>query len=199
LASTRRLGDILGGLTVTGTKGAPITESRPFDEAERKRFHNLLLLANESPYEGERTAALAAAKRMSKARGMTLEEAASGGPPPPEPKKKKPRKRKPSGMQDKGMDRASRMTDDWLDADKARRDAALEEARERGLDADERRRQAAAANRVQRRNGRKRDPQSHAHVLLSETSLPLEEIASMTGLDMYELVSMKLKLRRAAS
>ena len=86
LASTRRLGDILGGLTVTGTKGAPITESRPFDEAERKRFHNLLLLANESPYEGERTAALAAAKRMSKARGMTLEEAASGGPPPPEPK-----------------------------------------------------------------------------------------------------------------
>ena len=198
LASTRRLGGILGSLTVTGTKGAPINDSRPFDEAERKRFHNLLLLANESPYEGERSAALAAAERMSKARGMTLEEAASGGPPPPEPKKK-PRKRKASGMQDKAMDRASRMTDDWLDADKARRDAALEEARERGLDADERRRQAAAANRVQRRNGRKRDPQSHAHVLLSETSLPLEEIASMTGLNMYELVSMKLKLRRAAS
>ncbi|MBT5570411.1 MAG: hypothetical protein HOJ90_04255 [Alphaproteobacteria bacterium] len=198
MASTRRLGGILGSLTVTGTKGAPINDSRPFDEAERKRFHNLLLLANESPYEGERSAALAAAERMSKARGMTLEEAASGGPPPPEPKKK-PRKRKASGMQDKAMDRASRMTDDWLDADKARRDAALEEARERGLDADERRRQAAAANRVQRRNGRKRDPQSHAHVLLSETSLPLEEIASMTGLNMYELVSMKLKLRRAAS
>jgi len=40
------------------------------------------LLANESPYEGERTAALAAAERMAKSRGMTLEEAASGGPVP---------------------------------------------------------------------------------------------------------------------
>ncbi len=52
-------------------KGVPINDSRPFDEAERKRFHNLLLLANESPYEGAREAALAAAKRMAKARGMT--------------------------------------------------------------------------------------------------------------------------------
>ena len=181
---------------ITGTKGAQINDSRPFDEAERKRFHNLLLLANESPYEGEREAALAAAKRMVTARGMTLEEAASGGPPPPRPKP--PRKRKASGQQARDLDKAARMTDDWVDADKARRDAALEEARERGLDAEERRRAAAAANRVPRRNKRKRNPKSHAHVLLSETSLPLEEIASMTGLSMYELVGMKLKLRAAS-
>ncbi len=179
-------------MQATKTKGSPIEDPRPFDEAERKRFHNLLTLANESPYEGERTAALAAAERMAKARGMDLEEAASGGPSPAHPKPV--RKRKSSGPS-KEMDRSSRMMDGWLDADKARRDTALEEARGRGLDAEERRRQAAAANRVQRRNSRKRDPQSHAHVLLSETSLPLEEIASMTGLNMYELVSMKLKLR----
>jgi hypothetical protein len=164
-------------MQATKTKGSPIEDPRPFDEAERKRFHNLLTLANESPYEGERTAALAAAERMAKARGMDLEEAASGGPSPARPKPV--RKRKSSGPS-KEMDRSSRMMDGWLDADKARRDTALEEARGRGLDAEER---------------RKRDPQSHAHVLLSETSLPLEEIASMTGLNMYELVSMKLKLR----
>jgi hypothetical protein len=151
-----------------------------------------LLLANESPYEGERTAALAAAERMAKSRGMTLEEAASGGPVPELPKE--PRKRKPSGRA-RDLDKAARMMDGWVDADKVRRDAALQEARERGLDGEERRRQAAAANRVQRRNGRKREPRSHARVLLEETSLPLEEISSMTGLSMYELVGMKLKMR----
>ena len=60
-------------MQATKTKGSPIEDPRPFDEAERKRFHNLLTLANESPYEGERTAALAAAERMAKARGMDLE------------------------------------------------------------------------------------------------------------------------------
>jgi hypothetical protein len=152
------------------------------------------LLANESPYEGERTAALAAAERMAKSRGMTLEEAASGGPVPELPKA--PRKRKPSGRA-RDPDTETRMTEGWVDEDKIRRDAALEEARERGLDGDERRRAAAAANRVQRRNGRKREPRSHARVLLEETSLPLEEISSMTGLSMYELVGMKLKMRAA--
>jgi len=152
------------------------------------------LLANESPYEGERTAALAAAERMAKSRGMTLEEAALGGPVPELPKA--PRKRKPSGRA-RDPDTETRMTEGWVDEDKIRRDAALEEARERGLDGDERRRAAAAANRVQRRNGRKREPRSHARVLLEETSLPLEEISSMTGLSMYELVGMKLKMRAA--
>mgnify|MGYP007024822040 FL=1 len=152
------------------------------------------MLANESPYEGERTAALAAAERMAKSRGMTLEEAASGGPVPELPKA--PRKRKPSGRA-RDPDTETRMTEGWVDEDKIRRDAALEEARERGLDGDERRRAAAAANRVQRRNGRKREPRSHTRVLLEETSLPLEEISSMTGLSMYELVGMKLKMRAA--
>ena len=79
-----------------------------------------------------------------------------------------------------------------------RRDAALEEARQRGLDEAERRKAAAAANRVPRRNNRKRDPDSHARVLLNETSLPLEEISVLTGLDVYEVVALKLKMRQEA-
>ena len=44
--------------------------------AERERFHNLLLMAKESPFEGERSNALEAAERMAKRNGLTLEEAA---------------------------------------------------------------------------------------------------------------------------
>ena len=49
-----------------------------------------------------------------------------------------------------------------------------------------------------RRNNRKRDPDSHARVLLNETSLPLEEISVLTGLDFYEVVALKLKMRQEA-
>ena len=35
-------------------------------------------------------------------------------------------------------------------------------------------------------------------MLLSETSLPLKEIVSLTGLDIYEIVGMKLKMRANA-
>ena len=47
--------------------------------AERERFHNLLLMAKESPFEGERTNALEAAERMAQRHDMTLEEAARSG------------------------------------------------------------------------------------------------------------------------
>ena len=60
----------------------------------------------------------------------------------------------------------------------------------------ERRKEKAAAARTPRRNNRKRDANSHARVLLQETSLPMEEICMLTGLDIYEVVGMKLKMRR---
>jgi len=156
----------------------------------------LLNLAKESPYEGEREAALAAAKRMAKSRGMSLEEAAGGGPAPKRPEERFPQFSRKQADNAAGLAKAARMSDTWIDADKARRDEALEEARERGLDEAERRKAEAAANRVPRRNNRKRDPDSHARVLLSETSLPLEEISVLAGLDVYEVVALKLKMRR---
>tara|TARA_R110002110_G_scaffold85816_1_gene223336 strand:- start:76063 stop:76539 length:477 start_codon:yes stop_codon:yes gene_type:complete len=158
----------------------------------------LLNLAKESPYEGERTAALAAAERMVKSHGMTLEEAATGGPAPERPEERFPQFSRRASEDAQGLAKAARMSDAWIDADKARRDAALEEAQQRGLDEAERRKAAAAANRVPRRNNRKRDPDSHARVLLNETSLPLEEISVLTGLDVYEVVALKLKMRQEA-
>ena len=47
-------------------------------------------------------------------------------------------------------------------------------------------------------NGRCRSPYSFAKVLLSETSMPLREIVSLTGLDIYRVVGLKLKMRSPA-
>lgn len=187
---------ILPSLAKHRLKGDVIADARAFNEAEQTRFRNLLNLAKESPYEGERVAALAAAERMAKSRGMTLEEAAGGGPAPKRPEARYPHFSRKQAKDAFGLAKAARMTDAWTEADKARRDTAMEEARQRGLDEEERRREAAAANRVVRRNNRKRDPQSHARVLLQETSLPLEEICMLTGLDIYQVVGMKLEMRR---
>src|SRR3546814_1630412 len=46
--------------------------STGFTEAERQRFHNLLQLAAESPFEGERANALAAATRLAVRCGLAL-------------------------------------------------------------------------------------------------------------------------------
>lgn len=165
---------------------------RPFDESERTRFHNLLKLAAESPFKGERAAALAAAGRMAKSHGMTLQEAATGGPEPEPPKQPFVARSGPHAVRARDVGRAIHLMDNWVANDKARREAALAEAFERGLDDDKRKRDTA---KVPRRNFTKRNPQSHAKVLLQETSLPLLEICSLTGLDIYEVVGLKLKLR----
>jgi hypothetical protein len=140
-------------------------------------------------------AAVAAAERMAKSHGMTLQEAAGGGPAPPRPEAEPRRPRGSGPSRAREVARAAQMMDGWIHTDKARRDAAVAAAQARGLDAEERRRAAAEANRVIRRNDRRRDPVSHARVLLGETSLPLEEICNLTGLDIYEVVGMKLKMR----
>ena len=166
--------------------------SRPFNESERTRFHNLLKLAAESPFDGERKAALAAAERLAKRFDMTLDEAASGGPAPEVPKKPKSTRKGPRETQVRDVGRHVHMMDNWVSNDKARRDAALAEAYARGLDSDARR---SKSGQAPRRNPSKRNPHSHAKVLLRETRLPLLEICTLTGLDIYEVVGLKLKMR----
>ena len=51
--------------------------SGSFTTSQQQRFRKLLTLAAESPFAGERDAALAAANRMADSAGMDLEEAAS--------------------------------------------------------------------------------------------------------------------------
>ena len=172
------------------------TGHRPFNESERTRFHNLLKLAAESPFKGERSAALAAADRLAKRHGMSLEEAATGGPAPELPKKLPASHQRPHQMRARDVGRTVHVMDSWVSNDKARRDAALAEAYERGLDRENRRRGSV---QPPRRNASKRNPHSHARVLLRETSLPLLEICALTGLDIYEVVGLKLKMRAPKS
>jgi hypothetical protein len=87
------------------------------------------------------------------------------------------------------------LTDIAIRLAKLQREAALAQAKARGLDAAE---EAAARRRrdhVQRQNGRRMDPHDHARVLLTETSLRLRDIVDITGLDIYQVVGLKLALR----
>ena len=81
--------------------------------------------------------------------------------------------------------------------DKARWQSAVKEAQNRGLDWSE---QKKTVRELRQHNFRKarRHPVKHAQVLLNETSLPFFEIAQITGLNVYQVVTIKLQLREAA-
>jgi len=150
-------------------------------------------LAAESPFEGERQAALGAAERLASKHGMTLDEAAMAGRAPPQ--RPSPADGKPTREQAEfnRFAQSMHLMDYHVHIDKARRDAALEEARRRGLD-----NEAAPRARKQRPkplHARRMNPERHAAVLLKETELPFREVAEITGLNIYQVVGLKLKMR----
>jgi Protein of unknown function (DUF2786) len=155
----------------------------------------LLKMAAESPFEGERDNALAAAGRLAARYDMTLEEAAAGNRAPAHPRADTVARSWAAERETADMAHAFHTTEADVVADKARREAALRDAMARGLDAEERRR--APRRPGARSNPSRRSGDSFARVLLSETSLPFTEIASLTGLDIYQVVGLKLKLRAA--
>ena len=132
---------------------------------------------------------------MAKKAGLSLEEAATL----PNEARRQERTENPWQAQEREaaerFAQAVHLMDHYLRTDKARRDAALRVARERGLDGAER----AAARRNQDRavSRRRMAPNKHAAVLLRETSFSFKEIADITGLNIYEVVGMKLKMRAA--
>jgi len=175
--------------------------SAQFTEAERQRFHNLLHLAAESPYEGERSNALAAAERLAARFGLSLDEAAAGGldeAPRQAPPRGDDHLAEDLGFQPQTLDRFARavhLMDSFILHDKLRREAALRAAQARGLDAEELRRAVTSTVTAGRVNRRRMNPNRHAATLLRETSLSFREIASITGLNIYDVVGLKLKLR----
>jgi hypothetical protein len=91
--------------------------------------------------------------------------------------------------------RAAHLMDSYIMSDKVRRADALREAQSRGLDADELRRAVTSSVMKNRASRRRMNPNRHAAALLRETSLTFREIANITGLDVYAVVGLKLKLR----
>ncbi len=174
--------------------------STPFTEPERQRFRNLLELANSSPYQGERDNAMAAAERLAGRHGMTLEEAARGGTQGPRPEP--PPRQGPEMWQERELARVVHLMDYQILLDKARIADAMKEAIARGLEPDP----VPQPIRPQYLGGwrpfrsrRRMEPYRHARVLLEETSLPIEEIANITGLDVYKVAGLKLKIRPTRS
>ena len=168
----------------------------PLSAGERVRLDALLKVAAESPFPGERANALDAARRLARRHGMSLQEAV-GRPCEPVRKTRMPRR---TGMfTERDIADFVAYSEARLRADKERYERALNEAIERGLD-DGIRVNAGGPGRdaSTRPRGRCRNPQSFARILLSETSLPLGEIVSLTGLDIYRVVGLKLKMRSAA-
>ena len=170
----------------------------PLSAGERVRLDALLKVAAESPFPGERENALDAARRLAERHGMSLQEA-TGEP--------RHALRNTRATRNPGMFGAREVADfvAWsearLRADKERYERALREAIERGLDDGVRVRACGPGpgrEAAPRPSGRCRSPHSFARILLSETSLPLGEIVSLTGLDIYRVVGLKLKMRRAA-
>lgn len=162
--------------------------------AARERFTALLNLASDSPFEGERENALAAAERLAESHGLTLDEAAN-------PAWRRSMVDVPApGASTQGQP-ASRfanyfdMTERNLQTDKERREEAMRDAVARGLDRAAKKARGSAAPRKAASSRSQRSPRSHARVLLSETSFTLTEIVSMTGLDIYDVVGLKLKMR----
>ncbi|WP_422367657.1 hypothetical protein [Pelagibius sp.] len=92
--------------------------------------------------------------------------------------------------------RAAHLMDTFIYDDKVRREEALRAAQARGLDGDELRRSVASNTVRWRAKARRMNPNRHAATLLRETSLSFREIASITGLNIYQVVGLKLKLRQ---
>ena len=76
----------------------------------------------------------------------------------------------------------------------------MDQANNRGLDkAGETQKAAREAANTRRSNSKtRRDPIIHTDILLKETTFSTQEISEITGLDVYKVIAMKLKLRNAA-
>ena len=81
--------------------------------------------------------------------------------------------------------------------EKARWQSAVRDAKKRGLDRSKQKKTVRELPQHFFRKSR-RHPVKHAQVLLNETSLRFFEIAQITGLNVYQVVTIKLQLREAA-
>lgn len=191
------------------------TIATEFSESERRRFRSLLELAKGSQFEGESKNALEAAKRLAAKHGMSLEEAAQADQPTQAPVAQSRSGGGASGNNWNDVFTRSRprrspevfynyeaVNVEAIREAKRKREEAIRSAESRGLDGAERKAKEQAKKRSENRifrtsnKSRGRNPETHADILLKETSLPFAEIAAITGLDLYSVVGLKLKQRQ---
>ena len=168
-------------------------------ESEQKKFGNLLELANRSKYRGERENALAAASRLANKFGMTLEQAASLGLNYSQGINNDKKKAPDSFFKNVSKEEIKKSQVN-TESDKKRWQTAMENAKKRGLDKENKvtTNKKTTANFRRTNNTSRREPYTHAKILLKETSLSFKEIANITGISVYKVIALKLKTRKAA-
>jgi len=135
---------------------------------------------------------------MATRNGMSIEEAAANQPPAPEQVPEYPKKTHEEWLREQEFIRQAGLMEYKLRMDKLQREEALKAARRRGLDAEEKAEKGKPKSTIRTSRSRVRmDPRRHARVLLHETNFQFDEIAGITGLDVYQVVEEKLKMRRS--
>lgn len=180
-------------------------ETQTFSDRERDRFRKLLEVANSTTYEGEKEAALAAATRLAKSKGMSLHEAA-GMEDPKEKRERakeareraKRRRRDPEFGEKMRAPNGYRYEKKQSAAEKERYDRAMEEAIRRGLKLDEEEKAKPRQPPTRRASaGAWRSRPDFIRVLLRDTKMSAQEIASTVGVSVNEVYKEKLLMRRA--
>jgi len=171
--------------------------SQQLTKDDKVRFTNLLELASSSEFDGERKNALAAARRIADKYNLSLAEASrreTAKPnlrPAPHPVT--------MNMMDELAARSSIIPTNIHkeNIEKLRWQSAVQAAKIRGLDLSNSREHPRKTT-MRNFSKTRRHPSKHAKVLLDETTLPFREIAEITGLNIYQVVCIKLKSREAA-
>lgn len=178
-----------------------------FTDREREKFRKLLEVANSTSYDGEKEAALAAATRLAKSRGMTLHEAAGMSDRGRSRQEDKPLRKRRKKKQDSAEFGDSftapketyRSESERLAAEKKKYDQAMADAIKRGLQVEEEQqttKKPAASRRAS--SGSWRSRPDFIRVLLRETRMTPQEIASTAGVSVHEVYKEKLLMRRAS-
>ena len=182
------------------------TTPQPLTDREREKFRKLLEVANSTTYEGEKEAALAAATRLAKSRGMSLHEAAGMSESietrGEERKARRAAKnRKPSSEFDDSFTAPSntyRSESEQLSAEKKRHKKAKEDAVRRGLQVDDKVKKTKKKPPSTKRasSGSWRSRSEFIRVLLRETRMSVSEVASTAGVPINEVFKEKLLMRQ---
>jgi pyruvate/2-oxoglutarate dehydrogenase complex dihydrolipoamide acyltransferase (E2) component len=183
----------------------PTNKLQPFSDRDREKFRKLLEVANSTDYEGEKEAAMAAAKRMASANGMTLHEAAGASETRHIEKEKRQRKREEQNAEsfkkrNKEIFKKYKDESERVAAEKHQHEEALKEAVARGLKKDEKKPTNARAKSRRRTSSRsKRSTPDFIRVLLKETKMSVNDIAATVGVTSNDVFKEKLLMRSEQS
>ena len=167
------------------------------NEKEREKIRKLLEVANSTQYSGEKEAALAAATRIAKSKGMTLREAV-GLNETNKQDKSRLKKNDSSFFRSKKQEKTFFFSDSQsIYAEKQRYKKAMDDAINRGLEIEPEKpiKKRREYIRTKRKSSSRSKP-DFIRVLIKETKMSSNEIANTAGVSIYDVMREKLLMRK---